>query len=431
MYFLRNERGLGVKNGTLGTVVEIGGHTPGQGERLTVRLDDGRTVGFDVKDYAHVEHGYAATVHKSQGVTVDRAHVLASRPMDRRAAYVGLTRHREQVALHWSADELGSREGLVRVLGRERLKDTSLDYGPAESAREAEAARQAASYAERRGLVPETEIVLREREAQRAEPARPRRGVFAGLKLSAGPTAGAGAGAEPERERQAEAKRAEPARRRSMFAGLKLSAAPMAEAHHATPAEREREAARLRSAVRAYARAWADEGRMRQAELPLLPHQTAALAQVDRALEAQRPGFRQDLDAALTRSPSLTQRAGTALGVRELIEAGQMERAGREKLEVRARVAVRAWGRLEEAHEAARKAYDWRAQRQMAGQLERFAKALMRQPQLLDVLRQRGPELGLPESARLSQALRSRAPERELAQELGLRQRGRSFGLGR
>jgi len=89
LMFERNERALGagpdgrggvaVKNGTLGTVegIEAGG-------RLTVRLDgagaDGsaRRVTFSVRDYGHVDHGYAATIHKAQGVTVDRAHVLAS-----------------------------------------------------------------------------------------------------------------------------------------------------------------------------------------------------------------------------------------------------------------------------------------------------------------------------------------------------------------
>ena len=71
------------------------------GTRLTVRLDGqagagrGRRVSFELAEYAHIDHGYAATVHKSQGVTVDRAHVLATQLMDRHAANVGLTRHRE------------------------------------------------------------------------------------------------------------------------------------------------------------------------------------------------------------------------------------------------------------------------------------------------------------------------------------------------
>jgi hypothetical protein len=86
----------------------------------------------------HVDHGYATTIHKAQGVKVDCAYMLASSHLDRHAAYVGLTRHREGVELHWAREDVRDRSGLERVLSRERAKDTTLDYQ--------------AGFAERRGI---------------------------------------------------------------------------------------------------------------------------------------------------------------------------------------------------------------------------------------------------------------------------------------
>ncbi|MGH6616677.1 Ti-type conjugative transfer relaxase TraA [Sphingomonas sp.] len=120
--FLKNERSLGVKNGTLGQVQSV------TRSRMAVMLDDGRSVAFDVKDYANVDHGYAATVHKSQGVTVDRVHVLATPGLDRHAAYVALSRHRDSVDLHYGRDDFADRGKLVRALSRERGKDMASDY---------------------------------------------------------------------------------------------------------------------------------------------------------------------------------------------------------------------------------------------------------------------------------------------------------------
>lgn len=82
--FLRNERSLGVKNGTLGTLVRI------TGSELEVTLDDARTLRFDRKHYADLTHGYAATIHKVQGATFDKAYVLASSHI---GSACGLCRH--------------------------------------------------------------------------------------------------------------------------------------------------------------------------------------------------------------------------------------------------------------------------------------------------------------------------------------------------
>ncbi|MFE3839655.1 AAA family ATPase, partial [Pseudogemmobacter sonorensis] len=83
--FLQNERGLGVKNGTLGTIEQV------SAQSMTVQTDDGRSIAFDLKDYDRIDHGYAATIHKAQGMTVDRTHVLATPGMDAHGSYVALS----------------------------------------------------------------------------------------------------------------------------------------------------------------------------------------------------------------------------------------------------------------------------------------------------------------------------------------------------
>ncbi|MFC3068439.1 Ti-type conjugative transfer relaxase TraA [Phenylobacterium soli] len=135
--FLRNERSLGVKNGSLGVVEQI------EGGSLAVRLDgpDARVIAFSTWAYAHIDHGYAATIHKSQGVTVDRAHLLATGGLDRHATYVAMTRHRTEAILHYAREDFRSRGELTSTLSRERPKDTTLDYLD--------------RYAARRGLEPE------------------------------------------------------------------------------------------------------------------------------------------------------------------------------------------------------------------------------------------------------------------------------------
>jgi Ti-type conjugative transfer relaxase TraA len=122
--FLKNDRELGVKNGTLGRVLEIGP------EQARVRLDghEGREIEFSFNHYAALDYGYAATVHKAQGATVERGYVLASPGMDRHLAYVGLTRHREGVELYAGRDDFADYAALEQRLSRARLKDFTLDY---------------------------------------------------------------------------------------------------------------------------------------------------------------------------------------------------------------------------------------------------------------------------------------------------------------
>ncbi|MEM6713240.1 MAG: AAA family ATPase, partial [Pseudomonadota bacterium] len=99
--FTRNDREIGVKNGMLGTVEDV------SASKLTVTLDgnEQQTVQFDPRAFQTFDHGYAVTIHKSQGATVDQAFVLASHSMDQHLAYVAMTRHRDRMHLFVRPDD--------------------------------------------------------------------------------------------------------------------------------------------------------------------------------------------------------------------------------------------------------------------------------------------------------------------------------------
>lgn len=96
-----------VKNGMLGTVVSTG-DKPG-GALLTVRLDNGRDVVISEDSYRNIDHGYAATIHKSQGTTVDRTFVLATGMMDQHLTYVSMTRHRDRADLYAAREDFEAK----------------------------------------------------------------------------------------------------------------------------------------------------------------------------------------------------------------------------------------------------------------------------------------------------------------------------------
>ena len=141
--FLKNEGSIGVKNGMLGKVMEA---TPG---RIVAVIGEGehlRQVIVEQRFYNNVDHGYATTVHKSQGATVDRVRVLASLSLDRHLIYVAMTRHREDLGVYYGRRSFAKAGGLVEILSRRNSKETTLDYAGGSIY------RQALRFAEARGV---------------------------------------------------------------------------------------------------------------------------------------------------------------------------------------------------------------------------------------------------------------------------------------
>ncbi|MGC0397048.1 MULTISPECIES: Ti-type conjugative transfer relaxase TraA [Bradyrhizobium] len=123
--FLKNEGSLGVKNGMIGKVVAA------EPKRLVAEIGEGegrRHVEVDQRFYRNIDHGYATTVHKAQGATVDRVKVLATLSLDKHLTYVALTRHREDVALYYGRRSFQKAGGLIPILSQRRAKETTLDY---------------------------------------------------------------------------------------------------------------------------------------------------------------------------------------------------------------------------------------------------------------------------------------------------------------
>ena len=92
-----------VKNGDLWNVVEVG--VDGS-LRIENRTSGGRVV--VAADYItdNVQLGYAATVHRSQGMTVGTCHVLTDSGMDRQGFYVAMTRGKRANIAYAASDEL-------------------------------------------------------------------------------------------------------------------------------------------------------------------------------------------------------------------------------------------------------------------------------------------------------------------------------------
>jgi Ti-type conjugative transfer relaxase TraA len=342
--FLQNERGLGVKNGTLGSIVDVSARS------MTVRTGDGRSVSFDLKDYDRIDHGYAATIHKAQGMTVDRTHVLATPGMDAHGSYVALSRHRDGMDLHYGRDDFADQGRLVRTLSRDRAKDMASDYERLDPAR---------NYAERRGIAFRARVE-RVVEIVRQIPENVR-GILDGLHLPADSSQGP-EGPAPERK---VAEDPETALRR----------------------------ARTRALVR-HAQAVDAIFEMQEQGGKASPEQVSELQEARKAFEEVRPYGSHDAEAAYKNNPELAQEAATGR-VSRTIRALQLETELRTDPQIRADRFVERWRSLDHAGQRQYQAGDMSGYKSTRSAMGDMAKSLERDPQLESILEGRKRELGI------------------------------------
>ncbi|MEI7608108.1 MAG: AAA family ATPase, partial [Rhodospirillaceae bacterium] len=125
---LRNS-GPVLRNGLFGTILAILPAEQGGGHILKIKLDGVESpVDIDTSDYPDLALGYAATVHKSQGTTVDLTYVLGHSRFDRHLFYVAMSRHRESARLFASATDFRGTASLVHSARLARSADAIGDF---------------------------------------------------------------------------------------------------------------------------------------------------------------------------------------------------------------------------------------------------------------------------------------------------------------
>lgn len=145
--FSKPSKQIGVVNGTRGTVQSI--EQSHDGQFLNVQVgDDIKRV--NLNEYNDIKHNYATTVHKAQGVTVDRAYVLASDSMSANLTYVAGTRHKEELQIHYSKEQFKDTEEMGRKLSRAEEKTYSADYEVARDVKALEKDKARETFSERR-----------------------------------------------------------------------------------------------------------------------------------------------------------------------------------------------------------------------------------------------------------------------------------------
>ena len=134
---LHNDYRVGVLNGTRGLIQQI----DAERRAMTVTTDDRErlTIPFAYAAAGHLTHGYATTIHKAQGLTVDRCYVLADDAATLEHAYTALSRGRHHNELfvvhddhrhderHGPEIEPDSIDRLRRAIGRTVSQHMAID----------------------------------------------------------------------------------------------------------------------------------------------------------------------------------------------------------------------------------------------------------------------------------------------------------------
>ena len=126
--FTDTDKKLGIYNGNVGTITRL---DPATGE-MAAALDgpgkDGREVTWSASGFEGFRHGYAGTIYKGQGKTLDRTYLYHTEHWRSSASYVALTRQRESAEVFVARETAQDAGQLARQMGRGEMRAASIAW---------------------------------------------------------------------------------------------------------------------------------------------------------------------------------------------------------------------------------------------------------------------------------------------------------------
>jgi Ti-type conjugative transfer relaxase TraA len=146
--FTETDKRLHIHNGNTGTITGIDART---GE-LTARLDSGRAVSWSGEEFQGFRHGYAGTIYKGQGKTLDHTYLYHTAHWRSAPSYVALTRQRDSAQVFVARETARDASHLAWQMARSEVKSASVAWATREEVQQVQRApeRQAARPAVQR-----------------------------------------------------------------------------------------------------------------------------------------------------------------------------------------------------------------------------------------------------------------------------------------
>lgn len=122
-------KGAGIYNGNAGVITRIDRNFG----RISVELDaaagrEGRKVEWYASEFNGFRHGYAGTIYKGQGKTLDHTYLMHTHHWRAASSYVALTRQRESATIFVAMETARDLRQLARQIGRNEIKSASVAY---------------------------------------------------------------------------------------------------------------------------------------------------------------------------------------------------------------------------------------------------------------------------------------------------------------